>query len=967
MHVNRPARSRRSFGLRLLPLPIAGIAIPAMASGPTLVPSGGTVTLPSGANIGSLLQFGTGGGGDATLSITGGGAQVFSGGWAINGSNAVFNLSPGVTLVMQPQRAGGVILSPSDVVLSGGGTLILGPGSNLAGWASALSVRGGSTLDIGDRSWLTSATRLTLGSDGTDSTLRYRDDRVATFAGVLDVGTAVGGVSTLDVSSGTRPAGMLTFSGSVQGTSDLKVVNSAGLASPTEVVLAFSQGSYAGSLVLDGARVQLANARGIGTDGIEVAALSALTIAGSMTAGASQSLEMQDDLELKGATGTQHLTWNGDIDTDANTLTIENMQLSVAPTSILSGAGGTVELASGGILSLNGATAAQRIIGNGGLLSGPGTVQELGNAQGFRGTIQLGDGATAGTLRTVGNASVANAFIEALLFPGTGTADKLEAGALLDGLGQASVDLIYDATVAGGPLVPANGTSQDYTIASATVLAGGTPAELALTTIDPLTGQYSVQQLDPSNPNTTASGAQFEWVATPGAGGTAVLRITGAPNPAITVPGTTQTNIGTVNNTQLTSAVTQISSIVHRTGQPTDAQYVGSTLLLLSPQVLPGAVVTAAVPANPDALPNTTFNSMSQAGQVARLRLLQLREGGLGDAAARATGGDSLGAPSAAADTGSYACSIVEQSPGSDAVSQQLAVDAGINGASPREGARLWARGYGFYEDVSGQSYAQGDYKASMGGMMVGADTALDAGLLAGAFVGFTPGKLSIQSTLGNTQTSLLGVNFGGYASWAPESGSCYLQGTAMAGYSDADQSRYVEIPGIQRVATSSAGVWGATVGGEGGLNLRIGEGAVLQPYLGLEYGYYTRDGYSESGVGALDLTVSSQDANRLQPTAGARAMQTFAVGKDRLTPFVGAAFVAQVPLGSWSESATNGFSGAQVFTFGEGADDQYGASFQAGVEFAAARGWTAYISFNGMAMTDTTVYGGQIGMNIAF
>jgi hypothetical protein len=28
---------------------------------------------------------------------------------------------------------------------------------------------------------------------------------------------------------------------------------------------------------------------------------------------------------------------------------------------------------------------------------------------------------------------------------------------------------------------------------------------------------------------------------------------------------------------------------------------------------------------------------------------------------------------------------------------------------------------------------------------------------------------------------------------------------------------------------------------------------------------------------------------------------------------------------------------------------------------------WTAYVSFNGMAMTDTTVYGGQIGISIPF
>jgi outer membrane autotransporter protein len=279
----------------------------------------------------------------------------------------------------------------------------------------------------------------------------------------------------------------------------------------------------------------------------------------------------------------------------------------------------------------------------------------------------------------------------------------------------------------------------------------------------------------------------------------------------------------------------------------------------------------------------------------------------------------------------------------------------------------MWGRGYGFYENVNGQSYAQGDYTAAMGGVMFGADAALDSGLLAGAFAGFTPGDLSIQSTLGNTQISLMGLNFGGYASWSPQDGASYVQGYAMAGYNQADQTRNIQIPGLIRTANSTANVWGAMVGGEGGLNLKLGDKAVLQPYVSLDYGYYTRGAYNETGAGSLDLSVSSQDANLLQPMGGARVMQSFDVGRDRITPFVGAAFVAQLPLGSWSESATNGFSGAQVFSYSEGADNQYGASFQAGLEFATANRWTAYISFNGMAMTDTTLYGGQIGINIPF
>ena len=724
--------------------------------------------------------------------------------------------------------------------------------------------------------------------------------------------------------------------------------------------------TYGGRLQLDGVQATIGTTNAIGSSGLEVSGQSTLTLANSITTGTSQTMDLGANLLLRGATGTQQLNWNGDIDTGSSFLTLERLQLNTAATSNLTGTESIV-LNQGGILSLNGATATQTILGNGGLLSGPGTVGALGDGSAFNGTIQLGNGITAGTLTTTGNASIANAFIDSMLYTGSNTADKLAVGGALTGLNQASVNLLYNPNTAGGPLIPANGTSQSYTVITAGTMPGQVPQNLVLSTLDPLNNQYSFLLLDPSNLNTNAAGAQFEWTTTPGAAGTGVFTITGAPNPTITAPGSTQTNIGSVNNTQLQSAVNQISTINQGPAQTPDAQYVGATLLLLAPQILPGAIVTAAVAANPDALPNTTFNGMSQAGQVAKLRMMELRDGGIGNAAARANGQDTfepLGNPD---DMEFRTCALDQLSPGADTAMQSLGVNAGINGASPQDGARVWGRGYGFYESVNGQSYAQGDYTAAMGGVMFGADASLDGGLLAGGFAGFTPGDLSIQSTLGNTQISLMGLNFGGYASWSPQDGASYVQGYAMAGYNQADQTRNIQIPGLIRTANSTANVWGAMVGGEGGLNLKLGDKAVLQPYVSLDYGYYTRGAYNETGAGSLDLSVSSQDANLLQPMGGARVMQSFDVGRDRITPFVGAAFVAQLPLGGWSESATNGFSGAQVFSYSEGADNQYGASFQAGLEFATVNRWTAYISFNGMAMTDTTLYGGQIGINIPF
>lgn len=954
--------------LPVRPLPLISLAVglgalEAQSLAQTLIPTGGSATFASGATIPSVLQFGTGSPGDATLTITNGGPPsltVFTGSWLVDAANPVFDLDPAVSLIIEPGRQGQAFGNPGLLQVVGGGTLLLGRNSYLADWTGALGVSGGSTLAIDDARWLTNVREIALGLDASGATLRYVGSQAATFFGQLDLNSP-GGRSTVDVTAlgGSGPAGDLTLSGRVNGTGHLRVLGG-GIASSTNVILSFSQGSYTGELQLEGARVTLGTARGIGTEGIRVLSSSVLTIGNSMTTGAAQTLTLDGNLRLLGSTGLEQLTWGGDIDVGANTMTVQGLQLTMGATSTIDGLGGSIDLASGGILDLNGATANTAILGSGGFLTGPGTVASIGDGSGFDGTIQFGNGSSEGTLSVTGNASVANAFFESLLFTGSGAADRLNVTGALTGFGQASLDVIYDASVAGGALIPATGMSQDYTIVSAGTLADGTPGALALTTIDPLNNNFSILTLDPTAVNTTASGAQFEWIATPGAGGTGILRITGAPNPSITGPGTTQTNIGTVANSSLVNAVQQLNSIGQQPGQTADGHYVVTSLLLLSPDVLPGAVVTAAVAANPDALPNTTFDSMSQAGRVAKLRLMDLRRANAGASA--------WGGQSSSQQYPQYASAgPIQGAASGDVVSQPLAIGAGLNGASPAEGSRFWARGYGFESTVEGSSLAQGDYSAAVGGAMIGADTVLDGGLLAGGFIGFTPGSLSIDTTLGNTDVSLLGVNFGGYASWSPSTGDGYLQGYAMGGYNYADQSRNINIPGLVRTAESGADVWGAMLGAEGGFNLDVSNGAVIQPYASLEYGYYTRAGYSESGADSLDLNVSGQEASLLQPSCGARLMKTFGFGQDRVTPFLGAAFIAQLPIGSWSETATNGFTGAQVFTFSEGAAEQYGASFEGGLELASIGGWTAYVSFNGMAMTDTTILGGQIGINLSF
>jgi hypothetical protein len=95
--------------------------------------------------------------------------------------------------------------------------------------------------------------------------------------------------------------------------------------------------------------------------------------------------------------------------------------------------------------------------------------------------------------------------------------------------------------------------------------------------------------------------------------------------------------------------------------------------------------------------------------------------------------------------------------------------------------------------------------------------------------------------------------------------------------------------------------------------------------------------------------------------------MHSIRLGRDVLSPFVGAALTVQVPLGSWDATATNAYSATPGYTVYGSPETRVGATFEAGIEFASYKGITAYGSFNGQVLDSEQQYGGQVGLNIPF
>ena len=231
-----------------------------------------------------------------------------------------------------------------------------------------------------------------------------------------------------------------------------------------------------------------------------------------------------------------------------------------------------------------------------------------------------------------------------------------------------------------------------------------------------------------------------------------------------------------------------------------------------------------------------------------------------------------------------------------------------------------------------------------------------------------SPGVVNLNGWYGHEQDNVTDVMFGIYGSVVPKGGPLYAEGFLMGGYTSVDRARTIALPGATpRLASSSNDAWSLTAGGELGLNLSIGERSWLQPYLGLSWSNYWGGSYSETGASSLDLTVDSQSCSLFQPTVGARLLHSYMIGRDMLTPYVGLAFLAQLPTGGWAPTYTSAFNLGQTTSTLSGPPDRYGGNIQAGLEFATVKGVNAYIAFDGAVMTDKQRFGGQIGVFVPF
>ncbi len=734
---------------------------------------------------------------------------------------------------------------------------------------------------------------------------------------------------TLDIAPGT-----LTVAGTIfdVGTNDVVKLGAGTL------VLNLA-GSYGGTLDVQDGTVAVGGTGAVGDAGIRIDAAS-VRFDIDFASAVGQDLAVVGDALVFSDTG-RTLDWNTAItSSEADSLEVRGLTMNF---------NGDASALLGGLdindteFTMEGRTIGSSVTARGGsFLNATGVIN--GNLGIDDATLIAsgGDPTRAGTLNVNGNLSLAAAAtLQANVFLTESAPDQRESDRVVV-TGSAAMNgalvAVRNSDLAPGALVPGAGVTKTWRLISSPDAGSGAFTSAMLLLFDPGTGDTQALTLAVNgsvNYGTARITTVFDATG-------ATISMTGLDVPPDEL---FQTPCGPVTGEEMNELYDRLR-LVQAVGN-TDASDIASRfLLLVEPEELP-ASYAATQQRNPYATPSVVMDSNFMAGQTAMLRLMQMRDGAIGSAAVKAA-----------------------DASGGQAPQVQEGFGAPLNGPTPDEGARAWTRGYGFWENVDGDPCTDCGYDASIGAALVGMDWAVDGGGIIGGFAGLGPGQITMDTAYGSQYENVTTVMAGIYGSWVPAGGGSYISGFGMGGYNDINRTRNVEIETIDlnRTATSSNDAWSLSFGGEAGLNLKVNDETTLQPYVGIAWAQYWGGSYNEDGAESLNLQVDSQSANQWQPTVGTRLLQEFKIGSDILTPFIGAGFIAQIPVGSgWTPTYTSDFNLGEPTKMASSPEDRYGANFQAGIQFATIKGVTAYIAFDGAAMTDKQRYGGQVGLLVPF
>ncbi|ASG25242.1 hypothetical protein Y958_30320 [Nitrospirillum viridazoti CBAmc] len=246
-------------------------------------------------------------------------------------------------------------------------------------------------------------------------------------------------------------------------------------------------------------------------------------------------------------------------------------------------------------------------------------------------------------------------------------------------------------------------------------------------------------------------------------------------------------------------------------------------------------------------------------------------------------------------------------------------------GSAPEEGWHFWAQGLGAFTRVDSDGNATGGH-SNTGGGLFGGDRTVAPGVTLGL-----AGVLLQSTSGGSNETSSYGLSAYGNVDLGD---GLFVTGNAGYTYDQYDTARTMGFGGLSRTAFGHTTGDELSAGVTAGYRVRVSN-LTLEPQAGIQWLRVGRDGFTETGAGALNLVLQDLDATALQSSVGGRASASWKTdGGTVITPALRAAWLhdfrdraltSQAALAGTTFAVTGPDTGANALALGGGLTLQEG------------------------------------------
>ena len=888
-------------------------------------------------------------------SITGGSIRGYAGTTPTNGSlQGDIDVALGASVMFdQTLSPLGNTSGTYAAQLSGGGFVsFLGNGTGIltltgdnTGMSGAMNFLNNSIVSVG------AVNNVTTGSlnfaNGTLMTTATMSLGNAVNLGAASSGTFnTAGGTTLTLTGGTAGTGSLIK----QGTGTLIMDSSMGHTGGTTVSAGILQGDAGVGIngtIINNAQVNITGTTQSytgdmsGTGSVRIIDNAIVSMDGVNTYSGSTTVEAGSELNTFTNTG---LSANSAFVVDG-LLGVGGGAPVTATIGSLSGTGSVIAFDTLNIGALNTSSTFAGTFGSGGFFGqdsvnvnkiGTGTLTLTGAGSVLTGNL----GVNAGTLDLDGTLDAATTVVASgatLSVDGTLTSPTVTVdvgGRLIGGMGTTPGNIVGDVTNNG------------------TVSPGHSPGILAISGsyTQTSTGTYAAEVLA-NGTSTVVAGVDFDRIAVSGAPGTASragtlaltkngnLYVAGTAFDIITTTGGITGNFATVTGTNISAFLNMSNAAANGGGVQ------GNNYRVV---VVRTAYNTAAANPNQVAVANGLTGIIGSSGAASTINKIDNMTG----AQAQALFAGLNPEPYAA-----YATSVQDQG---NLFTRQVGNRLATNrGEESQTG--LWITGYGSW----GDGKSRGDYRFgndhSITGFAVGVDFGSDS-VHFGVAGGYSEDKVTFLQ--GNSTGKNTSWQIGGYIGYSND--ALHIDGQVAYISGDITASKVVNagsgltlIQGTAGADTKANLFKGVlTVGYDFG-----GEKFTFQPYVGIDFSTGKVDGFQESGMGVLDLTIADIDADRTDLVIGAR----MAAPMGSVSPFVNASY--RYDLKDRQAVVTGYFNGVSSAPFTVAAIGSGRSAFEVDAGLSAEIGSTAglFVAYQGSFRNDRDSHGVSAGLRLSF